>query len=408
MLTPCTGQRTRSLRMGPVGMAAILSLGSSSLALAPQDRPTANVIRVGMSSALSGPAGDLGVGMKAGIDAAFAEYNRQESDGRRLELIALDDGYEPSRTAPNVRKLIAEDHVVAVLGNVGTPTGVVAIPIATEARVPFIGAFTGAAVLRPNPPNRYVINYRASYAEECSAMVDALVQHAGLGVEQIALFTQRDAYGDDGYNSAIAAMRRHGLTDESRILHSRFERNTVAVEGAVADIVSSVEPPKAVIMVGTAIPCSKFVHLAKSYGVRCRFLSVSFVGTAKFAKELGPDGDGVIITQVVPHYEASLPVVRSFHAALPPDAGDLHRDFCALEGYIAARVFLHTLDRIPGAVTAEGIVDAAESLGKFDIGLNEPLELSPTRHQACTRVWPTVIRGGQVYAMDWKELTTQP
>lgn len=394
---------------GTVALTFTLCMIGPTSGVAPENPEPTTVLRVGMSSALTGPAGDLGTGMKVGIEAAFAEYNRRpESRGRRFELIAMDDGYEPSRTAPNVRKLIGEDHVVALLGNVGTPTGVVAIPIATEAKVPFIGAFTGAAVLRPNPPNRYVINYRASYAEECAAMVDALVNHAGLNVEQIALFTQRDAYGDDGYNSAIAAMKRHGLKDEARILHGRYERNTVAVEGAVADVLSAAEPPKAIIMVGTAIPCAKFVHLAREYGVRCRFLSVSFVGTTKFVHELGANGDGVIVTQVVPHFDADLPVVRAFHAALPPEASDMHRDFCALEGYIAARVFLHAVDRISGPVTGESIVNSIESLGKFDIGLNETLELSPTRHQACSRVWPTVIRNGKVHPMAWEQLATDP
>lgn len=366
-------------------------------------------VLVGMSTALSGPAADLGLGMRAGVEAAFAAYSRRTDKPPKAApaLKALDDGYEPSRAAPNVRELIETHHVAAILGNVGTPTAVVSIPIATGAKVPFIGAFTGAGVLRPNPPNRYVINYRASYAEECAAMVDALVAHAGLKPEDIALFTQRDAYGDDGYNSAMKAMKRHGLKDENAIIHGRYERNSVAVEHALADVISGGEPPKAVIMVGTAIASAKFVRLAREYGLQTRFLSVSFVGTSKLAAELGEIGDGVIVTQVVPHYDADLPIVKEFHAALPPDA-TFHKDFCALEGFVAAKMFLHALDRVSGPITSESIVEAMEGLGEFDIGLGEPLKLSADRHQASMRVWPTVLRGGAPQPMKWEELKSQP
>ncbi|MCC7292567.1 MAG: ABC transporter substrate-binding protein [Phycisphaerales bacterium] len=391
-----------------VGLTTVRGAPYVPVAASEEPTPRAEVL-VGMSTALSGPAADLGLGMRAGVEAAFAAYNRRTDKPAKvaLTLKALDDGYEPSRAAPNVRELIETHHVAAILGNVGTPTAVVSIPIASESKIPFIGAFTGARVLRPTPPNRYVINYRASYAEECAAMVDALVAHAGLKPEDIALFTQRDAYGDDGYNSAMMAMKRHGLEDENAIIHGRYERNSVAVEHALADMISSGDPPKAVIMVGTAIASAKFIRLAREYGLETRFLSVSFVGTAKLASELGDIGDGVVVTQVVPHYDADLPIVKEFHASLPADAA-FHKDFCALEGFVAAKMFLHAVDRIPGAVTPESIVQAMEGLGEHDIGLGEPLVLSAERHQASMRVWPTVLRGGSPQPMKWEELKAQP
>ena len=131
------------------------------------------------------------------------------------------------------------------------------------------------------------------------------------------------------------------------------------------------------------------------------------MGTAKLAAELGEIGDGVVVTQVVPHYDADLPIVREFHAALPPDVA-FHKDFCALEGFVAARMFLHALDRISIPVTPESIVQAMEGLGEFDIGLGEPLKLSADRHQASMRVWPTVLRGGAPHPMKWEELKLQP
>ena len=131
-----------------------------------------------------------------------------------------------------MRRLIEEQRVLAVVGNVGTPTAIAAVPIALEARTLFFGAFTGAGVLRKEPPDRYVINYRASYAEETAAMVRALVAIAHITPEEIAFFTQRDGYGDAGFAGGIAALTQHGLKDPATVAHGRYERNTLDVEKA--------------------------------------------------------------------------------------------------------------------------------------------------------------------------------
>src|SRR5437016_2918493 len=249
-------------------------------------------IVLGMSTALSGPAADLGLNMRAGVLAALDEANRAGGiHGRRLQLLSLDDSYEPAKTVPNMRALVANQRVMAVVGNVGTPTAVVAVPIAIEAKMPFYGAFTGAGVLRKTPPDHYVINYRASYAEETAAMVDALTEKGHVKCVEIAFFTQRDAYGDAGYAGGIAALKRHGLVDERSIAHVRYERNTVAVEKAVADLLLLKDPPKAVIMVGTYAPCTAFIKLAKQSELDALMLNVSFVGSESLARALGKDGE---------------------------------------------------------------------------------------------------------------------
>ncbi|MCP4041824.1 MAG: ABC transporter substrate-binding protein, partial [Gammaproteobacteria bacterium] len=134
-----------------------------------------------MSTALSGPAADLGKAMLQGVKAGLEQANRSGGvQGRKLRLIAMDDGYEPSRTAPNMHRLIDIDQVLAVIGNVGTPTAIAAIPIANQGKTLLFAPFTGAGVLRKSPPDRYIINYRASYAEETAAMIDALMDDTGL------------------------------------------------------------------------------------------------------------------------------------------------------------------------------------------------------------------------------------
>jgi ABC-type branched-subunit amino acid transport system substrate-binding protein len=362
-------------------------------------------ILLGMSTALSGPAAELGENMKIGVLAALEEANRGGGvGGRPLRLVALDDQYEPAQTVPNMRELIAEKQVVAVVGNVGTPTAVAAVPIANEAKTPFYGAFTGAGVLRKRPPDRYVINYRASYAEETAAMVDALVSEAGLRVNEIAFFTQRDAYGDAGFVGGIAALRRHGLESEHDVTHGRYERNTLAVENGLAEVLQADPPPRAVIMVGAYAPCARFIELARDVGLDALFLNVSFVGAAPLAAALGEKGEGVIVTQVVPHFEADLPIVSAYREALAALDAQAPPTFGSLEGYVAASILIRALHAIEGPPTREAIVNALEGLGEFDVGLGVALRLAPDEHQASHTVWPTILRGGKVLPLDWAEL----
>lgn len=150
-------------------------------------------IRFGIAAPFSGPSKKLGVQMKIGIETAFNSVNDAGGIyGRRLRLFAADDQYEPSRTPDAMRELCELYDVFAFVGNVGTPTTVVALPYALEKRMLFFGAFTGANVLRNEPPDRYVFNYRASYSEETAASVHYLVTARGIKPEEIAVFSQDD------------------------------------------------------------------------------------------------------------------------------------------------------------------------------------------------------------------------
>ena len=363
----------------------------------------------GMSTVLSGPAAHLGKNMHNGVLAAFKEINLQGGiNGRSLCLVVIDDAYDPEKTVANMHMLIEQENVLAIIGNVGTPTAIAAVPIANRSHIPFYGAFTGAGILRRIPPDRYVINYRASYAEETAAMVQALVTYGQLKPDEIAFFTQRDAYGDSGFVGGIAALKRNGLKDETQITHARYERNTLAVENGLADILLANPEPKAVIIVGTYAPAAKFIRLARSYDLHSLFLNVSFVGAAPLAQALGNEENGVIITQVVPHLESKLPIVQNFHKALHRLNPALTSTYGALEGYIATHIFLQALKTVKGDITRKSITEALEAMGEFDLGFAAPLKLTPKEHQASHQIWPTIIRQGEVLPFDWKQLGTIP
>lgn len=363
---------------------------------------TAADIKVGMSTALSGPASALGQGVKLGIDAYFDKINKSGGvNGHTLSLVALDDGYEPKKAAPNMDTLIDKEKVVAVLGNVGTPTAVVTTPIANAKKTLLFGAFTGAGLLRKSPPDRYIINYRASYAEETSAMVDGLLS-AGIKPEEIAFFTQNDGYGDAGFNGALKALKNKGI-DGNTLAHGRYTRNTTNVEDALGTILDADVEPKAIIMVGAYKPCAAFIKLAKEEIPDALFLNVSFVGSIPLLNELGNQAEGVIVTQVVPHYESSLPGVDDYRKDLKAFKADAEPDFVSLEGYLIAKIFVEGAKKA-ASISREGLIDGLESLTNVDIGTGVPVTYNKSEHQASHKIWPTVIKSGQYVELDWKTL----
>jgi branched-chain amino acid transport system substrate-binding protein len=360
----------------------------------------------GMSTALTGPAVDLGNNMKTGVLVGFHRGNKDGGiRGRRLRLIALDDGYEPSRTILNIRKLIEEDHVLGIIGNVGTPTAIAALPIINEHHTLFFAPFTGAGVLRKSPPDRSVINFRASYEEETAAIIGALVRIGKIQPEEIAFFSQQDGYGDSGYNGGLIALTRHGLKPEHHVTHVRYERNTLAVEEALATIMLAEPLPRAVILIGAYAPCAKFIRMAREAGLQAIFLNVSFVGSLPLAEALGPAEFRTIITQVVPHpVESGLPLVKEFrqdlHAYDPKEVPN----FGSLEGYIAARILIRALENTTDPITGDTMVPALEQLDTFELGLDHSLQLNALHHQASHQVWATQIKDGKVVPFDWKNL----
>lgn len=393
------------LRFLALLLVVFIHTSTNARALEPVKKET---LLFGMSTALSGPAEQLGENMLLGINMRFEQENSLGGiNGRLLHLIALDDGYEPIRTAPNMRNLIEQKQVLAVIGNVGTPTAISAIPIANEKQTLFFAPFTGAGVLRKTPPDRYIINYRASYAEETSTMVEALIQHAGLKPEEIAFFTQRDGYGDAGYIGGITALLKNGLKSKSLVVHSRYERNTLSVDNALADILLAEIPPKAIIMVGAYAPCARFIKLAKESGVNALFLNVSFVGSAPLARQLGDDVSGVIVTQVVPHPgNYSIPIVKQYRNALKSFASDIEPSFGSLEGYIAATIMIKALKTIKDRPTRESLINALEGLEQFDIGIGNTLFYDSKNHQASHIVWPTRLQRGEFVSFEWTEIAS--
>jgi ABC-type branched-subunit amino acid transport system substrate-binding protein len=331
--------------------------------------------------------------MKLGIEAAFNVANASGGvHGRQLRLIAADDGYEPTRTAETMKQLYDRDQVFGLVGNVGTPTAAVALPYALEHKMLFFGAFTGAGLLRSDPPDRYVFNYRASYAEETEAIVHYLVKVRRLKPEEIAVFAQQDSYGDAGYAGVAKAIRSLPGGDESTILRLNYTRNTVDVDEAVAQLRKKRRIPiKAVIMVPTYRAAAKFIEKTRDLYPDMIYTSVSFVGSTALAGELMLLGKryatGVIVTQVVPAVDGHSSLVLDYKSALAKYFPGEAPDYVSLEGYVTANVLIEALKRSGRQLDTERLVETLENLRDFDIGLGTPVTFGRSEHQGVHKVW---------------------
>ena len=343
----------------------------------------------GQSAALDGPAGELGRNMNLGIRAAFEEVNREGGvHGRLLRLVARDDGYEPEQAVANSRELIALG-VFGLIGAVGTPTSNVAWGVASDAGVPYIGAFTGAGLLR-REDQRYVVNLRASYDQETEEMVDRLVED--LGFRRIAVFYQDDSYGQAGLNGVRGAMDRRDLQLVSEAV---YMRNTLAVKRGLLDIRE--DDPEAVIIIGAYQPAAHFIRWAGKIGLEAVFVNISFVGSSALLDELGPAGDGVVVTQVVPFPgDTSIPAVARYQAALRAVDAGANPGFVSLEGYLAGRLVVEALRAGDAGAppTRESFLRTLTDSGSIDLG-GFVVEYAEGDNQGSDEIFLTVIREGR-------------
>jgi ABC-type branched-subunit amino acid transport system substrate-binding protein len=322
--------------------------------------------------------------MRQGILAAFDEANRHGGiSGRMLDLTSRDDGYEPEKTVDATQKIISDDKVFALVGAVGTPTSKAGQPIATAAQVPFIGPFTGAEFLR-NPYNRYVVNVRASYFQETEAWIDHLTKD--LGISKIAILYQDDAFGLAGLEGVQRALAKRNLT---LVASGTFKRNTTAVKSALLDIMKG--QPEAVVTVAPYKPVAEFIKLAHQIKMDALFVAISFVGSNSLAQELGPEGAGVIVSQVVPSpWDASLPFVASYQSALVADDASAKPGFVSLEGYLVGRLVVEAFKRLDGEPTREKLLNAIAA-APFDLG-GVTLSYGPDKNQGSDQVFFTILQ----------------
>ena len=340
-------------------------------------------ILFGQSAAFTGPAKELGKSMQAGILAAFKEANDQGGvNGRRLELRSLDDAYEPDTAIANTRQLIKEN-VFALIGAVGTPTSQAVVPVTARHRMPYIAPMTGAEYLRDSA-HQTVINLRASYYQETEEMVERLT--VDLGIKRIAILYQDDSFGRAGLQGVLLALEKRKL---STIGTGVFSRNTIAVKTALLDLKAI--KPEAVIIVGPYKPTATFIKWAFRLGMKPVFMTLSFVGSNALAKELGTQGAGVLVTQVVPFPKGkTIPASALYRAALKAYDPSMEPGFISYEGYLAGRLAIYAVERCGKQMQRDCLYSVLQTSGDIDLD-GFTLRYSKDDNQGSDSVFLTAI-----------------
>jgi branched-chain amino acid transport system substrate-binding protein len=349
-------------------LARFASLAATPLAA--RAAPAKGPWKLGQSTALSGPLGDLGQAMHQGAKACFDEINaRGGVHGRAIQLTTVDDGYDAKRAVANVDGLMEDADTFALFNCMGTPSIAAMLPKVIESGVPFFAPFTGALLARPKGV-RNVFNIRASYPDEA----EQLVQHlATVGIKRIAVAYQNNAFGKEVLEGAQVAMQRHKLTDAPT---ATVENDGSDAAKAAARLVEA--QPEAVIVGLAGKPTLDFVKALRARRRGLALYALSVMGTPATLKALGADAVGIAISQVVPSPLATVvPVVRDFRAAWKASGTALEPSHLALEGYINARVFVEALKKAGPNATRAGFIDSTwamkrQDLGGFEVGFSEP------------------------------------
>ena len=374
-----TLNRRQFTRHALASSVALVAAPFTQLSMAQSDK-----IQLGQSCPLTGAAAQLGIQFNAGANVFFDLLNAKGGvSGRQIEILALDDGYEPGRCAENTAKFIAQD-VFALFGYIGTSTSLAALPLATKANLPFVAPFTGAMSLR-EPMNRLAFHLRASYDDETAAIVNQLDT---LDLKNIAVFYQNDAYGKAGLDGATRALAKLG---RKPVALATVERNSVDVAAATKSLLLA--KPDAIIQISAYQSCAALIREAKQAGFGGQFFNVSFVGTKALSDALGKDGAGVVVTQVVPSpYNTATPVVREFQSAVAAHGKKVDINYSSFEGYLAARMFADGLDRAGKRVSRDGLVTGLEAIGRADYG-GFQISLSSQNHVASRFVEKSMLVG---------------
>ncbi|HET9553540.1 MAG TPA: ABC transporter substrate-binding protein [Anaeromyxobacteraceae bacterium] len=387
-------------RAHPAGPEAV-----AATAAPPRPLPngvTAADITFGMASPFTGATKELGRGMKTGVELAFAEANAAGGvHGRQLRLLALDDGYEPERTRSVMKELVEQRKVFGIVGNVGSITAAVSVPYVGEKKVLFLGALSGAPVLRKTPPDRYVFNFRPSYAEETAAAVRYLTEVRRLPPSAIAVFRQDDDFGAAGLAGVEQQLRRIGA-DPSRLLVMTYRRNSGEVAKAVEQLARAAEV-RAVVMVATYTAAAEFIEKARDAADRpIAFTNVSAVDSNALADQLLQAGgrytEDVVVTQIVPLPTSRATAVARYRQLLETNALGDRPGFLTLEGFVVGEILVEALRRAGPELDTERLVAALEGIRDLDLGFGTRIAFGPGEHQGSHKVWGTTLQPDGSYA----------
>lgn len=351
----------------PSGLAALLLLAASMAS-----PPASAQLLVGQTAGFTGPVSagvqEVTRGAKLYLDAVNAEGG---VGGEKIELVSLDDRFDPKVSAENARTLIEQKGVIALFLTRGTPHTEAVLPLLDRHAVPLVGPSTGAMVLHA-PVRRHVFNVRASYQREAEKAMGHL---AGIGMQRIALLTVDDSFGNDALQGALRGLRRARLEPA---MQAAFDRNRPDFSGLAPEVARA--NAQGVLIVGTAQAVAEGIAAIRAAGSKAQLVTLSNNATPGFVAGLGPNAPGTIVTQVFPNERSvAVPMVKEAQALAKKGAPDGELSAAMLEGYASAKVLVEGLRRAGPKPTRATLQAALEGMRKFDLGGLE-VGYSPTDH----------------------------
>ncbi len=347
-------------------------------------------ILIGQSVPLSGANAELGNDIRNGALAYFAKVNEAGGvHGRKIELVSLDDGNQVPRAEANTIELVEKRHVFALFGYASATLSRPALPTAEKHRVPFLSPFTGADPMRVF--HKQVYNMRGSYAEELEKIVD---HFEPLGLKRFAIVHYDDVVGKENLTAVERALKKRNLNVVS--VAAWKDRAKPDIEGGLKEVMKG--KPDVVILTTLYKATADFVRAAHKAGFHAQMASNSFPGASPLAKELGPDGAGLVVATVVPPpTKRSQAIVPEYQAAIEKQLGKKEFSFTSLESYIAAKVTVEAMRRAGQNMTRESFQKALDGMKGFDAG-GYIVNFSPTDHNGSSFVELTVLGRDKKYS----------
>lgn len=319
----------------------------------------------GFTGAVAATVKEATEGAKLYFDAANA---RGGVNGQRIELVSLDDKFDPKLAAANAKELI-DKGVICIFLNRGTPHTQAIMPLLTEHKIPLIGPSTGAMLLH-QPVHPWLFNVRATYQREA----ERAVAHLSLiGVDRIALVHVDDSFGADAVQGAIKGLKQVNKEPAALEKYDRAKPNYAAIMPRLL-----AKSPQAIMLIGSGTAIVDGMKAIRAAGSNAQLVTLSNNASKGFVKELGPIAHGVVVSQVYP-YERSIaaPVVKE--AMDLAKAKNIELSPTTLEGFVSAKVLVEGLRRAGPAPTRDKLRRALETLNRYDIGGIE-LSYSSTDH----------------------------
>ena len=337
-------------------------------------------ILIGQTSGFSGP---VAAGVKETTAGAMLYLDRVNAKGgvggQKIEIVTMDDKFEPPLAAENARELIEKKNVVALFLNRGTPHTEAILPLLEKHRVPLVAPSTGAMVLH-QPVKKYVFNVRATYQREAEK---ALVHQASIGMTKIAVIYADDSFGEDGLAGAQKGLQKAKL--EAVGIH-KFNRTKPDFAAIVPEVVKS--GAQSVLLVASGSHAVAAIKALRAAGSAAQFVTLSNNATAGFVASLEGNARGVIVSQVFPQSQ-SYAVVKEMEDAARAK-GMTGTSPAMLEGFTAAKVLVEALRRTGGKPTREQLQAALEGMDRYDLGGLE-LGYSPSDHTELDHADPPII-----------------